>query len=212
MQKRTGDCVRVLDLCSGLGGFTSGFVDCESWEILRIENNPLLAAVDHTEIICIFEFRDTLRDMINRGYQPDYVDLVVASPPCREFSNGYHAPKSIATREGLLEEYSPDMTLLECIVEIIDMLKPRFWIIENVAGSRKYFEPIVGEMRQKYGAFCFYGKYPAFTPVGKIKKKSDGDKWSSHPLRTNYRALIPKNISTALRKAVESQTTLFHYV
>ena len=73
--------MKVLDLCSGLGGFSSAFVNDPSWEVMRIENNPLLESVPHTEIICIFEFRDNLADMISRGYCPTSPDLLLASPP-----------------------------------------------------------------------------------------------------------------------------------
>ena len=112
----------------------------------------------------------------------------------------------------MLDDYNPDMSILNCVMDIKNMLKPRFWIIENVVGSRRYFEPITGELKQKNGAFCFYGKFPSFYPDGEIKLKSTNEKWSNHPLRSNYRALIPHNISTAIKKAVESQTTLFDYV
>ncbi len=204
--------MKVLDLCSGLGGFSSAFVNDPSWEVMRIENNPLLESVPHTEIICIFEFRDNLADMISRGYCPTSPDLLLASPPCTEFSMGYASARSIASREGMLDDYNPDMSILNCVMDIKNMLKPRFWIIENVVGSRRYFEPITGELKQKNGAFCFYGKFPSFYPDGEIKLKSTNEKWSNHPLRSNYRALIPHNISTAIKKAVESQTTLFDYV
>ena len=49
--------MKVLDLCSGLGGFSEAFVNDLDWEVMRIENNPLLSEVPHTEIIDIFDFR-----------------------------------------------------------------------------------------------------------------------------------------------------------
>lgn len=203
--------MKVLDLCSGLGGFSSAFIDDPSWEVMRIENNPLLENVANTEIICIFEFRDNLADMIARGYCPTSPDLLLASPPCTEFSMGFHSPRSIASRAGTLDDYNPDMSILNCIIDIKNMLKPRFWIIENVVGARRYFEPIIGEQKQKNGSFCFYGKFPSFYPQGDIKKKSTNERWSDDPLRANYRALIPKNISSAIKQAIENQTTLYDY-
>ena len=124
--------MKVLDLCSGLGGFSEAFVNDLDWEVMRIENNPLLSEVPHTEIIDIFDFRDTLADMIERGYSPAHPDLIVFSPPCREFSLGFHAPRAVASREGRLEEYQPDMSILECGIDIIKMLNPRYYIIVNV--------------------------------------------------------------------------------
>ena len=205
--------MKVLDLCSGLGGFSEAFVFDQGWEIMRIENNPLLSEVPHTEIIDIFEFRDNLADMMNRGYQPDKVDLILFSPPCREFSLGFNAPRAVASREGRLEEYSPDMSILECGLEIIELLEPRFWIIENVKGSIRYFEPYVGKPKCSIGSFWFYGKFPKFknSVQGEVPSKYKNDKDSKHPLRLQYRALIPLPISKAIKQAVESQTSLFNF-
>jgi len=205
--------MKVLDLCSGLGGFSEAFVDDLEWEIMRIENNPLLSEVPHTEIIDIFELRDTLADMFERGYQPEKVDLILFSPPCREFSLGFNAPQAVASREGRFEEYSPDMSILECGLEIIKMLEPRFYIIENVKGSIRHFEPYVGEPVCSVGSFWFYGKFPTFKPglQGKIPTKKKMDKGSQHPLRLQYRALIPLPVSQAIKKAVECQTSLFNF-
>ena len=40
----------VLDLCSGLGGASEAFVNHPHWEVIRIENNELLADVPHTRL------------------------------------------------------------------------------------------------------------------------------------------------------------------
>jgi len=203
--------MKVLDLCSGLGGFSSAFIDDNKWEVMRIENNPLLSEVQDTEIIDIFEFRDTLADMMERGYQPDKVDIILASPPCREFSMGFNAPRAVASREGRLEEYQPCMKILECVLEIIKLLQPRYYIIENVKGSTRYFEPYLGAPVCSIGSFWFYGKFPAFIVNEPIKTKRQMDKGSKHPLRLQYRALIPLSISKAIKKAVENQTSLFNF-
>ena len=165
----------------------------------------------HTEIIDIFELRDTLADMFEKGYVSEKVDLVLFSPPCREFSLGFHAPQAIASREGRYEEYSPDMSILKAGLEIIKMLEPRFYIIENVKGSIRHFEPYVGPPVYSIGSFWFYGNFPQFIVNEPVKKKSQGEKWSNHPLRENYRALIPLPISQAIKQAVESQTSLFNF-
>jgi len=39
--------MKVLDLCSGLGGFSEAFLTA-GHDVLRIENNPLLADVPNT--------------------------------------------------------------------------------------------------------------------------------------------------------------------
>ena len=70
--------MKVLDLCSGLGGFSEAF-RVNAHEVLRIENNPLLENVPDTKIMCIFE----LRDLLEQNYEPfcSSIDVVLFSPP-----------------------------------------------------------------------------------------------------------------------------------
>ena len=46
----------MLDLFSGLGGASEAFVDCPGWNVLRVENNPLLSGVPNTVIMDINNF------------------------------------------------------------------------------------------------------------------------------------------------------------
>jgi len=83
-----------LDLFSGLGGASEAFVqDLDHWTVLRIDNNPLLGGVPFTII-------DDIRNIKpNYGvYLDAKIECIWASPPCREFSNGYSSPKSIHIR------------------------------------------------------------------------------------------------------------------
>lgn len=202
--------LRMLDLFSGLGGASEAMVRSPKWEVLRIENNPLLSEVEHTEMIDVIQFRNELAKMIEEGFEPQPVDLLWASPPCREFSLAYSAPQSIANRNG--ETYEPSLDLLLATMDIIDMIQPRYWVIENVRGAKKWFKPHLGEQRQVINhAIFLWGNYPSFE-VGKIERKYVGEGSSRCPLRPNKRALIPFVISDELRKAVEEQTTIFQWL
>lgn len=200
--------VRVLDLFSGLGGFSEAFVRAGD-EVVRIENNPLLSEVPCTQIQDVFEVRDRLQRFEEEGQPIREYDILLAGVPCREFSLAYSAPRAIAHREGT--EFEPSMELLEATMEIIRITKPRYWIIENVIGSIKYFEKFGLQARQIHGPHVFYGRYPMFQPQGKIPTKASKDKTSSHPLRANHKALIPFTISESLRNACIEQTTLFQF-
>jgi len=204
--------LKCLDLCSGLGGFSEAFVNAAGWEVMRIENNPLLADVLHTEIMCIKEFRDNLAEMIDRGYRPDHVDLIMFSPPCTEFSLGFNAPRSIASREGRLEDYKPDMSILEAGIDIIKMLKPTHYIIENVRGACRYFSPILGHHKLSIGAYYFWGRFPAFSVNEELPSKADLDTGYHDPLRANHRGRIPLPISKALLQEVSKQSTLAEWI
>ena len=49
--------MKMLDLFSGLGGASEAML-ANGWEVLRIENNPELALVPNTKIMCIYAFYD----------------------------------------------------------------------------------------------------------------------------------------------------------
>lgn len=198
--------MKVLDLFSGLGGFSEAFVQ-SGHEVLRIENNPLLSEVPHTQIIDIFEFRDILLENIRRGHPIQRPDVILASPPCREFSNAFNAPRAQAHRAGF--DYEPDMKFVNVAKEIIDLLKPKWWIIENVYGSRIYFEPILGRPSQAIRPYILYGNYPKI-PAGNYGNKKDKDQRHS-PLRANYRAQIPIELSQALLCAILEQQYIIDY-
>ena len=68
----------ILDLCSGLGGWTEAFVQ-GGWNVIRIENNPALQYVPFTMELDVLKWEEWIDDI-------PHPDVIVASPPCREFS------------------------------------------------------------------------------------------------------------------------------
>ena len=208
--------LKVLDLFSGLGGFSEAFV-LNNDEVLRIENNPLLSEVKHTVMMDVRKLRDIIAEGLTEGDLNPYllnIDLIVASPPCYDFSLAYSAPQGIIARRGKeeFEAYEPDMELFEVTLEIIQMLKPRYWIIENVRGSIRHCEKIGLIPRQKFQAYVLYGNFPKFTPPRMATKENKDVKPHGHPLRANYRALIPLELSESIRKAILEQKTIFDFV
>lgn len=202
--------MKVLDLCSGLGGFSQAFLD-QGHEVLRIENNPLLEEVAATKLMCIFEFRDWLEDIIDNDRDEEFpiIDLVLFSPPCYEFSLAYDAPRAIHLRENVGIPYEPDMSILDCGLDIIKMLQPKYWMVENVRGASPFFSQVMGKPRQINDAYFFWGNFPSFVP-DQFPSKAEKDERRS-PLRANVRAKIPMEISEALLKAIESQRSILDY-
>lgn len=207
--------LKVLDLFSGLGGFSEAFV-LNHDEVLRIENNPLLSEVEHTVMMDVRKLRDIIHEGLTQGNINPYllnIDLILASPPCYDFSLAYSAPQGIIARKGKVEfeAYEPDMELFEVTLEIIEMLKPRYYIIENVRGSIRHCEKIGLVPRQKFQAYVLYGNFPKFTPPRMPTKEKKDVKPHGHPLRANYRALIPLELSESIRKAILEQKTIFDF-
>lgn len=197
--------MKVLDLFSGLGGFSEAFLRAGD-EVVRVENNPLLSEVPNTSIECVRHVRDRLLEFKQSGQPIRNIDVVLASPPCLEFSLAYSAPRSVAQRKN--QDYEPSLDLLQVVLEIISIIQPRYWVIENVIGSAEYFEKL-GVVPHQYHRPCiFYGNFPKFATPS-MKTKAEKDSWHGDPLRANKRALIPLELSVALRKAIISQKTLF---
>lgn len=191
----------MLDLFAGFGGQSEAFL--ENWDVLRIDNNPLLAEVPR---MVIEDIGSPLFYQMLEPSQIHEIEYIHASPPCHAFSLGFHAPKAVASRTG--EAYNPSTELVEHAKKIIDLLQPRFWSIENVRGSIKHLRPILGEPTLIVGPYVYWGRFPPIQiDVQDLPRKSDKDKRHS-PLRSNYRALIPIQLSKAFKHAIETQTRL----
>jgi hypothetical protein len=203
----------VWDLCSGYGGFSEAFYiksmfPAREYEVFRFENNPDLAQVPKTylEDVCSW------MDWVEKYPAPD---IILASPPCLEFSLGYNGPRSKAQRAG--EDYEPDMSLVDACLDIVEHFKPQIWILENVAGATTYFREHekLGDWEQRIGPFFFWGTFPriisGYEPgedsLGKTAQWNIGD-----PLRANKRAIIPLKISRGILEAFEQQWTLRRWI
>lgn len=177
--------MKVLDLFSGLGGWSQAFKD-RGHEVLTVDIDK--------------KFKPSIcKDVMDLsliwldGLNPD---IVLASPPCTEFSKSMMPEtwKSVS-KYGC----NPDVTLTKRTMAIINKLHPEFWVIENVCGARKYFKPFLGEYKKKVGSRYLWGNFPDFEckPVyGKWKLPPSKD-------RTALRALIPYELSLAVCVACE---------
>ena len=189
----------VLDLCSGFGGWTEGFI--EDFLVVRVEINPLLQEVDFTVDYDVLEWIDWLDNLIS--YMGCTPFLITASPPCFEFSTAR------TWSQGRVD-MDPCMKILEACIDIIDRCNPDFWVIENVRGACGHFLPYLGRHKQSIGPFFLWGKFPHISvPQGFKPRKTDNDTWSSNPLRANYKAIIPIEVSNGLLDSICSQRTLY---
>lgn len=194
---------RVLDLYSGLGGFSEAFYQDPTWEVIRIDNNPLLSDVPNTIIA-------DLTKLDPRDYRD--IDLILASPPCTDFSNGYSSPRAKAHRAGIDQyQYKPDMTLVKTAIRWVNIIKPKFYLLENVVGSIRYFREERLYPISMHKPFVFYGNFPQFDmPNGWKHKKPDT--WSDNPLRANVKAKLPLDLSLRILETFEGTTTLGRWI
>ena len=179
--------MKVLDLFSGKKGFSQPFAD-RGHEVITIDINP-----EFEPSICADIMTLPIEEIKSHG--PFHV--TVASPPCTEYTKA-SLPKTWAS----VRKYgcNPDTKLLERTLAIIDVLKPKWWVIENVRGAIQYFEPFLGKPVKKVGSRYLWGKFPIFDTSPKYGK------WKISPSekRPALRSLIPYSLSLALCLACES--------
>ena len=178
-------------MCSGFGGWTEAFAQSD-WFVIRIEVNPSLEYVPFTRIWDVKEWMDWIDDL-------PHPDLIVASPPCTQFS--------CANWRQDRETLEPDMSIVKACLDIIDYIKPTWWVLENVKGAVRYFIPLIGHHKQAVGnkqcpQFYLWGDFPF------IHMKPN---WKHFKLDTRdpqQRALIPFELSFQLKRAIETHVRI----
>ena len=198
---------KIIDLYSVLGGFSEAFVNDPNYQVIRIENNPLLKDVPHTLLGDVLEMNP--KDPLFQG-----ADLILASPPCREFSLAYGSPRGKAYREGIRgDDYKPDMKLVQEAIRWKNIIKPKYFLMENVNGSQRYFRKLRIYPIMKHGPLVFYGNFPnLLMPPGWSHLKPLQDTWSSDPLRQNKKAKLPLELSEKIKTTYEGQPTLGNWI
>ncbi len=181
----------MVDLFSGLGGASEPFLQSCQWSVVRVENTERCSHVPHT---IIGDVRS--ESLINS--LPSEPDLLWMSPPCTEFSLARH-PKI----------KNPDMSLVRRCIEIVERLRPKYWVIENVKGAQTHFLPYLGKPRVVIDSkFYLWGNFPLFNALIPKHSKYADDGWSTDPFRSQKRAYVPFAIGEALRQTIQYQCTL----
>lgn len=119
---------------------------------------------------------DLLR-MARGGWSPGEVGLFVADPPCTPWS-----------RAGKRQGQADERDMLGETVSLIEVLRPRAWVIANVPGLddadhwQKVVRPVIGGMAQRCGYCVDYASFDAAdygVPQHRIRPF-----WFGHPIGT----------------------------
>ncbi|PSQ59077.1 DNA methyltransferase [Halobacteriales archaeon SW_7_71_33] len=139
---------RCLDLFAGLGGFSSAFAESEVWAVTTVDIEERFKPD-----ICadVFDLRPS-----DLG---EY-DVVLASPPCPEFSpaqnlNGKHDPDEDA------------IALVHHAIGLAKGIKPEYWVLENPRGRLRSY---IGRPETTV-TYCQYGQ----------ERMKPTDLWGQHP-------------------------------
>jgi hypothetical protein len=176
--------MRVLDLFSGLGGFSEAFRR-RGHEVVTVDIDPT--------------FKPTICKDV-RELKPEDIpgpwDVVLASPPCDEFARESMPWSKTGVR--------PSTELAEVTIRLIEQLRPRWWVIENVRGAVPYLKPILGSPVKRCGSRYLWGIFPPFDVPSKLCYGKE--KIAPRPMRKAIRSLIPYPLSLALCLACEAFT------
>jgi len=175
--------MKILELYCGTKSFSNVGKEMNN-EVFTIDNNPKFKP---DLCIDILKLKKTSFPILK-------YDVVLASPPCTEFSKS-NMPDSWNKNRSVL----PDTRLLQKTIKIIYWIKPKYWVIENVTGARPFFYLFLGEYKKKVGSRYLWGDFPIFdckNVYGKWKLPPGDD-------RPALRSLIPYDLSLALCKSIE---------
>lgn len=167
-----------IDLCCGLGGWQAPFKDASEWRSIGIDINGDLSP-------------DILGDVQELPIRSDIeATLVTASPPCIEFTKW-----KLPWFHGGACQGDPSTELIKSCLNAIDVLQPKYWILENVVGCHMYWKPA----RKHVGPFYFWGDFPAFDAEVVWKDQ----RLQPKEMRSELSAEIPYHIADSLRRAIE---------
>lgn len=178
--------MKILDLFCGMGGWATGLIDA----------GHDVTGYDIADFSDVYPGKFIHADLLNFNDFPQ-ADVIVASPPCTEFSKASF-PKTWKSVQRYPSNIDTAVRLFKRVYEIVEAVRPKFYIIENVRGAQKF----VGKAREHKGSRYLWGNYPDFT-VEKNMLLYGKWKMSPSPQRAALRSIIPYPISRGFGEAVK---------
>jgi DNA (cytosine-5)-methyltransferase 1 len=156
--------MKSIDLYSGIGGWTlgmklSGVQHVKSYEWLKVSNTT------HNNNFNSSNSEIDIRKM-NESDLPDpgTIDFVVGSPPCTQFSYSNKGGKG-DIEDGLIDIYK--------FFEVVEYLKPKYWVMENVPRVSKIINEIVRDIDRfkKFRGLFNFNEVIDFSDYGVPQKR-----------------------------------------
>lgn len=124
----------VIDMFSGCGGLSRGFMDADYEVLLGIDHDEIALTTfkhNHGDAITLHGnlFKEeTLQDMKSL-ITTQKVDVIIGGPPCQGFSLA-----------GTRQENDARNTLFQSMVEAVKLFQPKAFVLENVPGLATLYE------------------------------------------------------------------------
>lgn len=142
-----------IDLFAGAGGFSEGFLQAEYNNsyydfLLASDINPTCEVTHRirynyqlglnteflTKDITDADFLEVLKNKINKNFGKEPIDVLVGGPPCQSFSLA-----------GVRKKNDKKDDLFAYYLKVIAMIKPKYFVMENVYGILTKYEGKVKE-------------------------------------------------------------------
>lgn len=180
---------KCLDLFCGRGGWSKGFIE-HRYDCTGIDTRDLG-----------YPGRFIKADILDWEPDQDY-DIVLASPPCSEFS--------VVKRNTATYPYDEriGLDLVWRAFYLIQKIKPKWWVLENVPGLGEFLGPPKDKVRyaKRVGAKTafLYGNFP---DLGFFNEQIKHKAINSHksgwlPSKDGSRAEIPIALSRQMAKVM----------
>ena len=140
-----GKIMTALDLCCGLSGWADGFI-ATGWRVIGIDLKDLSADYPGEFVQADLSTWE--------GWRSIPADLVLASPPCEEFS------RCSMPRTRKLNPPEPSLALVNRCREIAMELQVPI-VLENVRGAQTW----LGRSAMNCGLIHLWGDIPALVPT-----------------------------------------------
>jgi C-5 cytosine-specific DNA methylase len=166
----------AIDLCSGLGGWAEG-LEAAGWDVIRVDIADMFAETGTPKPPnCLLMLQD-IRTF--HGSQAKRAGLIVASPPCQEFSwmaMPWRRAKQVARALRGEDEFPANYRGSRTLAELTALFDACFriqreaseaaghhipMVLENVRGAI----PWVGRSRANFGSYHLWGDVPALMPM-----------------------------------------------
>ena len=143
-KKANGEALHMVDLFCGAGGLSLGFSqegfvtalanDIEPCCVDTYAHNHPETPMDHIVLGDIRNVMDHLEELL----KDEKIDIVVGGPPCQGFS--------MANRQRLIDD--PRNQLYKNYVEIVNRIRPVFFVMENVKGMLSVADQVKEDFRE----------------------------------------------------------------
>ena len=140
----------AVELCGGAGGLARGFVAAGIEMAIAVEKSKYAVATYRRNFPEVDVIEDDIRRLSGRvllqklGMSEGELDVLVAGLPCQGFSESNRRTRTVDNPKNLLYRE---------VLRLLSEVKPRWFVIENVAGLRtlksgRFLKEVLGEFRK----------------------------------------------------------------